>query len=259
MAKLQIDEHLQINLCVLALNIIQQLKNNSPERFTLTSVMELEVYIYSILLRSGFNESVAILLFENYNHANGYAILAEKEEKEGNDAKALELVEKGIALDNKSIWLMRIKVNLIKKQNPEDYDEIYDTLIAYQRRRQQVFDLKLDLELARLQFIRGEWAVSRISFRELGRKSKGYRQRLIPLETDRWIAYGEPKRLLGVIVNRPTFEEWGALRSNKPVIPHLIRVRYQDMKFGGYLKDQRVSFEIVFNMLGPQASNVKPR
>lgn len=253
MARLQTESRDMLNLCVIAQNTLSDLKNNCPESFTLSQALELEREIFQTLKDTDFGEDEARILFERNRNANGFAFLAEAKADDDVD-KALELVNKGLELDKTSIWLIRVKAQLLKKQFPENYDSLYDTLILYQRQRDRFFDVELAYELARLHFIKQEWALATRSFRELKSKSKGYRYRLNA--RDRWIQNGMPKKFSGIIQTPPTFEHWGTLRSMKPSIPSAIPVRHQDMDYEKYAKRDPIKFEIVFNMAGPQASNV---
>lgn len=162
-------------------------------------------------------------------------------------------------MDKKSIWLTRIKVALIREMFPDDYDELYDVLMAFKIHSEQYFDLGLTFEMAKLQFIKGEWDLSKITFDELRKQSRGFKYRLIPSSSDRWLEKGKPRKCQGIIVKPPTLEEWGFLRSHEPAISYRIPVWHKAMSYERYSKGDRVTFEIVFNMVGPQASNVLQR
>jgi tetratricopeptide (TPR) repeat protein len=259
MAKLQKDRPSTMTALILALNNLQELKNNSPEWFSLTHPLELEMTIFAKLKGSGFNEVDAASLFERAHNANGYAFLAGEKAESGDLKEALRLVDEGLKRDKRSIWLIRTRVELLKKLCPEDLDEMYDTLTMYRQVSDRTYDLQLAFELAKLQFVSEEWEPSKSTFSELKSKSKGYRNRLIPSPRDRWLENGKPKVFLGVIARPPTIEEWGELRSTVPPIPVLIPVDHKQMGYERWSKDERVAFEIVFNMVGPQASNVKER
>lgn len=257
MARLQKDRESAINILLLSLNVLQELKNNSPEWFTLSRPLELERSIFTHISGLGFGEADAAAVFERSHNANGYAFLAETKIEAGDDKEALRLVDEGLKRDKQSVWLIRTRVSLLKKLFPEDLDEMYDTLMQYQKGSS--FDLQLAFELAKLQFIKQEWALSNVTFGELRQKSRGYRNRLIPSPRDRWFEKGKPKKLSGIIVKPPTVEEWGELRSNDPPIPSLIRVEHRFIKYERYVRRDKVWFEIVFNMTGPQASEVTQR
>jgi hypothetical protein len=259
MAKLQRDRNSLMTAFILALDSLQQLKNNSPEWFDLGKPLDLEMTVFSSLTGSGFDETDAAGLFERSHNANGYAFLAQEKAAAADLKEALRLVDTGLKLDNRSVWLIRTRVELLRKLCPEDQDELYDTLLLYQKASSKTYDLQLAFELAKLQFMNEEWTMSRDTFKELRLKSRGYRNRLIPSAKDRWFEKGKAKVFSGTIVKPPTIEEWGELRSNDPLIPVFIPVIRKQMNYERYSKHDKVTFEIVFNMVGHQASNVKQR
>jgi len=256
MAKLQTKKEQAVNLLLLALDNIQELNNNSSDWFALGKSRKLEVSIYQLMADLGFTEADAQAVFERNNNANGFAFLADF--KIGtNDKEALRLVDEGLKRDSFSLWLIRQKVLLLKKNFADDIDELYDTLMEY--RIGSKFDLKLAFELAKIQFIRGEWDNSDQTFKDLRLKSKGYRNRLLPSAKDRWQENGKAKVFRGILEKAPTIEEWGVLRSNDPPIPRPIPVENRFMNYERFSRGDKVTFEIIFNMVGPQGSEVKLR
>lgn len=261
MAVLQSDRNTSFRFCILSLNILDRLRINAPEGFSLNVTYDLERKLFMDLIRIGFNEDDAKYLYDVSKNADGYAFLAEKESDEGRFKDALVLVNKGLVL-NSSIWLIRTKVNLLKRLSPEALDELSETLSLYQPLREQFFDIQLMFELTKIRFMKGYWIASKRIFDELSRKSKGYSLRLIPGSmADRWFEKGRPKELTGIVekIPVPTYEQWGEIVSIEPEIPYPIPVRYRDMQYERYNRKDIVTFEIVFNMTGPQASNVKQK
>jgi hypothetical protein len=256
MASLQKTRDISLNLLLLSLDNLQKVKNNSPDWFILWGPINLEREIFKQISGLGFGETDAAAIFERNHNANGYVFLSEL--KIGTDWKeALRLINEGLKRDSQSIWLLRNKVMLLKDYCSEDFDELYDTLAQYKNGPN--YDLRMAFELAKIEFMEGEYGKADEDFQKLRLKSKGYRDRLIPSSRDRWMEKSTPKIFKGIIVKAPTFEEWGLLRSNDPSIPRLIPVHYRFIQFERCAKNQRVSFEIVFNMVGPQASEVKSR
>jgi GTPase SAR1 family protein len=256
MSRMQNDKLHSQNFLLLALDNLQKLKNNSADWFELERPLGLEAAIFRQISSTGFCEADAAAIFDRNHNANGFAFLAET--KIGvDDKEALRLTDEGLKRDGHSIWLLRNRVQILKRICPDDIDEISDTLIQY--RLGPKYDLQLAFELAKTEFIKGDWELADEHFRELRQKSKGYRNRLIPSVGDRWIENGKPKIFHGTIAKAPTIEEWGLLRSNAPPITRLIPVEHRFMMYEHYAKDDKIAFEIVFNMVGPQASEVKLR
>jgi hypothetical protein len=128
------------------------------------------------------------------------------------------------------------------------------------------FDLDLTFELAKAQFIRGDWFTSMKTFHMLDYESKGSRSRFVSSSQDRWMEKGgvASKILTGSITKMPNITEKGEIRCIEPLIPFPIPLRNVNLV---YLKEdssskadpEKVTFEILFNMRGPEASNVKQR
>lgn len=258
MSSLQANRCDAIRFCIYSLTILDRLKINAPEDFNLNVTYNVERAIFTNLSKTKFDENDAKYLYDSNKNADGYAFLAENGINEGHPDDALILVNKGLAL-NSSIWLIRIKVNLLKKSPGEALNEISETLSLYQPLLERYFDFQLTFELAKIRFMKEYWNSSKKIFDELSKKSKGYSLRLIPgAMTDRWFEGNHPKKLIGTLekIPVPAYEQWGQIISISPEIPYPIPVRYRDIQYERYARKDIVKFEIVFNMTGPQASNV---
>jgi hypothetical protein len=266
MEELEQVREIRFDYCILALGIINQLKSDAPTWFDPTKYLTIEQNAISKLTKANFNETDAIALFNRTHNANGYAFLADNESKIGHNLSALPLVNKGLALDGKSLWLTKSKVSIIKALYPFDYDRIYDVITQFTNQIQNFFDLDLTFELAKAQFIKGDWSTAMKTFYALSHESKGSRSRFLSSTQDRWMEKGglNPKILTGSIAKMPTITEKGEIICIEPIIPFPIPLRHFNLI---YLKQntslnrdsEKVTFEILFNMRGPEASNVKQR
>ncbi|MGV9170794.1 MAG: hypothetical protein ACOC38_12760, partial [Promethearchaeia archaeon] len=81
--------------------------------------------------------------------------------------------------------------------------------------------------------------------------------RLRPLEENRWRENGEPKEFVGIVRKPPRRGSYGKIKCmTLPEYKGLIDVREEDIEFNLRGTD-KVTFQIIFNMKGPQASRVR--
>ena len=189
--------------------------------------------------------------------AAAFAFLAEKEIRRSNYSKAVELVQKGLREDPISLWLIRLNVMLIKKKAPEDLENIKRALQDYLRIENKRFDVPLSFELAMTTFKSGDTRTALHLFKELDERTKDHPMRLTQDPENRWTEKGELKEFFGTLIEVPTFGKYGKIEcTSLPGFRGPISVRKQDIE-GTFHGGERVSFGIIFNMVGPQATRVR--
>jgi hypothetical protein len=122
------------------------------------------------------------------------------------------------------------------------------------------FDIDLSFELAKETYVSGQVREARELFKKLGFKAKHHPRRLIPREEDRWYAKGQPVRLTGTLVKVPTENRYGQVYTAFPTnFNDYLVVRERDIQFTEPppRRGERVTYEVIFNMLGPEASRVR--
>lgn len=214
------------------------------------------------------SEVLNILQSENLDYAKvqqinnqlgkavGCAFLAEQEIRKGNFSLAFQQVTVGLQADPTCLWLIRLQVKLLRKLRPDDAASIRTALDKYVRIADQRFDVDLSFELAMELFKSGDYKSAMKLFHELEERTKNNPNRLTPLTENRWVEHGRPKEFLGFIEEAPRFGKYGKIHcTTLDSFYGTISIRPQDIGplFGG----ERVAFEIIFNMSGPQASNVR--
>ena len=174
-------------------------------------------------------------------------------------AGALDFAHKGYEFDNTSLWLMRLSIVLLRRISPADHSSIRKILEEYSLIRTEKYDLELSFELAKQTYMDGRIPEAKSMFGLLFRRSQHHPRRLIPREPeDRWFEKEGPKRFYGTITQIPTENRYGRIRTtNPPQFDDLIAVRFVDTRYLYPKVGDRVSYEIVFNMLGPEASKVR--
>jgi tetratricopeptide (TPR) repeat protein len=255
-ARLVLEESLQWDLILAAAqecNFLDRSVGESPDSY----VVKKEVG--NLLDNLGFDERHIERMPSPTGKANGYAYLAEIRVAHEKDKEALEFVEKGLKFDGMSIWLMRLRIYLLRRLDPSDHATIRSTLDDYAAIKRTKYDVELSFELAKETYMEGKVREARLLFKELGRRAENYPRKLIPREQeDRWIEAGTAKRLTGTIVKLPTSELYGRIQTSFPQ-PHgdTLVVRKPDLQYANPRVGDRVNFEIVFNMLGPEVSRVR--
>ena len=206
----------------------------------------------------GFNETHIEKIQNRIGKANGYAYLTENKIAHRHFKQALELVDKGLKFDGMNIWLMRLRVTLLKKLSPDDHDAIMATLNDYTAVSNKRYDIELSFELAKETYILGRIAEARRKFRTLYRRASHHPRRLIPREEDRWMEKGRPVRLKGTITKVPTEDRYGLVQTTFPeTFEDTMVVRKKDIQYQNVKAGDRVSYEVIFNMRGPEASRVR--
>lgn len=255
-ARLIKEKSLQWDLILAAAqecNYLDRYVGETPDSFVVKK--EISNFLNSV----GFNETHIEKLENRLGKANGYAYLAEIEVANDRFKEALRFAEKGLAFDGMSIWLMRLKVYLLRRLFPDDHKAIRHTLDDYACISGERYDVELSFELAKETYIEGNVREAKALFRELGRKAENHPRKLIPRDPeDRWIEGGSAKRLNGTIMKLPTADLYGRIQTTFPQIYRdPLILRKQDLQYANPKVGDRVSYEIIFNMLGPEASRVR--
>jgi len=213
------------------------------------------------LERIGFNESHIEKIGDRIGKANGYAYLAENEISRGRFKEALTLVMKGLGFNGMNIWLMRLRVKLLRRLSPDNHGAIMETLEDYSAISNERYDIELSFELAKETYMSGRIQEAKRLFKTLFLRASNHPRRLIPREPeDRWIEGGTPMRLTGTITKVPTEDRYGAIETTFPApFRGSMVVRERDIQFENAKVGDRVTYEVVFNMQGPEASRVRWR
>ncbi|MDG6926799.1 MAG: hypothetical protein JRN09_09645, partial [Nitrososphaerota archaeon] len=117
---------------------------------------------------------------------NGYAFMAMLEMSRGSPGGALDLVEKGLAIDKGNLWLIREHVKLIKALSPRDLSARRKALADYEAIAGSRFDLTLTFELAMQRYFDGNPTDGDRLFAILGERGRDYPGFLTPQEENRW-------------------------------------------------------------------------
>jgi len=215
--------------------------------------------IEASLARIGFSEIDIEKIQNRVGKANGYAYLAENKIARQQFKHALELVEKGLKFDGVNIWLMRLHVALLRKLSPDDHNTIMATLDDYAAVSNKRYDIELSFELAKETYMSGGVGEARKKFRRLYQRARHHPRRLIPRKrVDRWIEKERPVRLRGTITKVPEEDRYGYLQTTFPeIFRDVIVVRKKDIEYDNFKVGDRVSYEVIFNMYGPEASAVR--
>lgn len=211
------------------------------------------------LHKMGFDESSIDRIASRMGKAIAYAYLAESLIGRGLLDQALQSVEKGLEFDGMNIWLMRLRVALLRRLSPEDHAAIASTLDDYAAVSRERYDLELSLELAKETYMSGMIKEARLMFRRLRKKATHHPRRLrIRDPEDRWMIEGEPMRLRGTIIKMPTEDRYGYLQTTSPhIYEDRMVIRKKDIQFENAREGSRIFYEVVFNMYGPEASKVR--
>ncbi|MCW4025688.1 MAG: SIR2 family protein [Candidatus Bathyarchaeota archaeon] len=186
-----------------------------------------------------------------------FAFLAEEAIRLENYPKAIIYVAKGLKEDPSLLWLIRLNVYLIKKQNPEDNQKISIALQDYVRLADKRFDVPLSFELAMCTFKNSDYKTASALFKELEERTKDHPMRLTQSPENRWNERGELKEILGILIDPPTYGKYGKIEcTSLHGYRGPLQVRRQDIE-GTFHGGERVSFGIIFNMVGPQATRVR--
>lgn len=215
----------------------------------LKAIVELE--------KMDFNEEKAKKILEYLDKGDGFAFLADLEIKKENHDEAMELVNSGLKKDHDSLWLIRQKVYLTRELHPENYYLQLEELRRYFEIANRRFDVMLTFELAIVSFKLEDYSQSIALFRELSKRTKYNPLRVSQIEKNRWLEKGKPKEFYGNLIVPPTTKEYGSIEcTSLPNYKNYLTVRKEDIEFE-YKEQDRVTFNIIFNMSGPQASRIR--
>jgi tetratricopeptide (TPR) repeat protein len=224
-----------------------------------TDISLVKMEIEGQLEQVGFTENDVERITDTIGKATAYAYIAEHYIHKKEYEKALECVEKGLLIDFQNIWLMRLRINLLRALQPDNHDEILNTLDDYEAQKNGKYDIELSFELAKETYMAGRIREARTLFKELSFKSAHHPRRLIPREKDRWTQQGKAVRLTGTLVELPADDRrYGSVYTTYPLAyKDRVVVRAQDIKTLNPYVGQRMTYEIIFNMLGPEASRLR--
>ena len=234
-------------------NYVEKYLGEIPE------IAVLKKEINSRLARIGFNETHIKKIQSRIGKANGYAYLAEDTIARQHFKDALRLVQKGLEFNGANIWLLRLRVGLLRRLYPDDHDKIMSTLDAYAALSRQKYDIELSFELAKEMYMLGRIQEARNEFKKLFKKARHHPRRVIPRDPeDRWIEKGNPVRLRGTIMKVPTEDSYGYVQTTFPdTFKGAMVIRKKDIQYENAKEGDRVSYEVIFNMIGPEASRVR--
>lgn len=193
---------------------------------------------------------------DSLGQALGYGFLATLEMERGDYGKASHYAQLGRMLDRTNIWLMKIQMKILKKIAPGESQSKRDLLSDYVAVSERKFDIELSFEIAMQKFFDDEIDEGKRIFQRLRRLERRHRYFLTPLEENRWKIDGKPAKFQGIVTELPMGEfhyGWLSCEKLEMKIPLWKReIQYDDSKVG-----DKVNFEIIFNMEGPLASNVR--
>ena len=146
----------------------------------------------------------------------------------------------------------------IKNIEPVVYGEIIEIIYDYEKIVHDEFDIDLFFELAKEKYMSGEIRESKQMFRKLRRTARHHPKYLRPDPVlDRWYDEGKPMALTGLITRKPTTSRHGNVNTTSPYsYRDSMIVRYQNLENRDIGRGTRVKYEVLFNMLGPQATRV---
>ncbi|MHA1409504.1 MAG: SIR2 family protein [Candidatus Odinarchaeia archaeon] len=255
-ARLSTDRNLILSYLFSAMSEISYVESYTGDE---SNVYIIKTEISRLLREIDFNESDIEGLQTDRSKAQSYAYLAQTRYYENRLTDAQKYINKGIKYDEYNIWLMRLYVLVNKELYPSEYYRISDVLEKYKKIKHEKYDIELSFELAKVTYMSGDIREARMLFNELFNNAKNHPRRFIPrVNLDRWFDEGIPKRAIGTITDIPKFKSYGRVETN---IPNTHRdnmiVRMQDIEYSNPQIGDRVSYEIIFNMKGPEASKVR--
>jgi GTPase SAR1 family protein len=254
-AKLSKDEKTRWAFLLLALE-----ESNYIENYLGTGAFSdsLKNEIIDILGEDQFDESKIIRIENRIGKGNAYAFFAEREKRKSNPIKALSLVKDGLIHNPNSLWLIRLNVLLTEELYPDDSLAISAALDDYTRISDSVnkFDVVLGFELAKHTFKSGNFSYAQKLFNEIDNRTKRNPNRLKALKENRWIEKSIVKEFQGILRVPPHMAKYGMIECTS-LSSVKIQVRSQDIEFQYPRGGERVAFNIIFRMVGPQASRVR--
>jgi len=248
------DTNTKYNFCLLGLSKIRHLRRNSDFKGAYTHEIEREIYRE---IEEFVTEDTARNIAEVFRNPDAFAYLAESKIQEDKLEKALELIDEGLGYYT-SIWLLSLKVRVLKELYHNDYSKLKNTLDTY--RKIETYDLELSFELAKMYFIDGDYYKSYEEFNELKIRSEGFIDRYSYRPENIFYKEEEAEVFRGILTKRPSYNERGIVRATD-ISKELqeIPVRYYDIRTAEITEKDPVYFNIWFNYTGPQARNVIKR
>lgn len=222
-----------------------------------TGIRLLKKEVLTILKSEALDLQKISQINNHTGQGTAYAFLAELSIQDCQFKKALRLVEEGLSVDSKSIWLIRLHVQLLKKETPDNVEEINRALEDYVRLSDKRFDVPLSFALAIETFKKGDFKTAIHLFEELNERTKYHPKRLTQSPENRWMEKGNPKEFLGNVIEPPTYGKYGKIEcSSLPGFERTLEFGLKDAE-ASFHGGEKVSFSIIFNMVGPQASRVR--
>jgi hypothetical protein len=134
-----------------------------------------------------------------------------------------------------------------RRKAPTDYETVAE----------RKFDVTMTFELTMQRYFDGNIPGVNELFRVLRDRARDYPGFLTPEEENRWRdPTGAPKMFRGTLVEVSLDpRSWG--KTGSPGFPRPLPVRRPELLWSSPQGLERVSFEIILNMAGPQASKVR--
>lgn len=216
----------------------------------------LKLDVLRLLGNEELDKSKVEQITDAVGRANGYAFMALREMSRASYGEALKLVERGLNEDRANLWLIRLHVQLAKSLTNGDWEARRVALRDYEPLAAKKFDVTLTFELAMQKYADGDPIGGDRLFKTLGERARNHPMYLTPSEENRWKESGRPRTFTGTLIEVPAGpRDWG--RIDCPNFPRPMPVRRKELMWADPQGGERVSFEIIFNMAGPQASRVR--
>ena len=221
------------------------------------NIEKLRKRLINKLIESGLEQDKIYRIISRIPRSNALAFLSEVRETEGKTKEALNLAKEAFENDNSNLWAMRRYVALLKQNIPLDHRAIRGVLDKYSLIMDKRFDIPLSLELAMELFADGKLTKSRYVFAQLDERTKKHPHHFIPKKENRLLDGDKPKVFIGILTDIPDGARYGRVSCTElSGWQGGVPVRSRDLSFsarGG----EKVSFTIIFDMVGPQASQVR--
>jgi hypothetical protein len=212
--------------------------------------------VFNRLSESGLNEDRVHEFANSLGEALGYGFLSTFEMERGDLDKAYRYAALGRTIDKNNIWLMKIELRILKKLSPKESSAKRNLLADYESIMSTKFDIDLSFELAMQKYFDGDSKGGSQIFSRIRGLERKYKHFLTPLEENRWRISGKPAIFQGDIIELPRGEYgfgWLHCENLDVAIP----VWKKDLLYDDVMLGDRVNFEIIFNMIGPQSSKVR--
>ena len=242
------------NFCLVAIAKIRHLqKLNIEDRYSYSELERKILYEIDPYIDNYIAENIALI----FRNSNGYALLAERELSNKKLDKALLLIDEGLS-HYSTIWLLELRLQIIKEMHPKDIRKLGETLDKYQRVNE--FDVNLAFELAKYLFYLEDYGKSRDVFSELDKKTKSVEGRLGFKPENILYETNTPISFKGIITQMPKKTFRGLITCyDLPKEMRTFSVGYWDIAYSGARVKDPVNFNIYFNYTGPHCTNVTKR